>query len=407
MIPPFSRLPLLAAALAVAGCSHQTGPKQEKAAAGPPPTVRVTAAQLQDWPRVVRVQGSLAGDEEAVVGANVAGLVQEVPVDLGTVVRKGDVLAALRTEEFDVGVRQAEAQLGQVRSKLGLKPGEPDDKLDPLKAPTVRQEKAMMEDARTKAERGRVLLGQKVISPEEAQLLDAQLAVAAARYESALNGVDEQVALLAAQKAALQIAKQARSDAVIRAPFDGVVALRHVAPGAYVVRGAAVVTVVRADPLRFRAAAPERDALRVQIGQPLRIVVEGSSEPITATVTRVSPALDLASRALTFEADVPNRGGRLRAGLFAEAEVVVDPKARALTVPATAVTEFAGVEKVWLVKDGEAKEQRVRTGRREIDRVEVVVGLSPGDPVAADARQARAGRVVAQTDATGNAADAD
>jgi RND family efflux transporter MFP subunit len=153
---------------------------------------------------------------------------------------------------------------------------------------------------------------------------------------------------------------------------------------------------VRTDSLRFRAGVPERAAAQVRVGEPLTIALEGAAEPLTVTVSRISPALDLTNRTLMLEADVPNPEGRLHAGLFAEGDIVVDPKAQTLAVPATAVTEFAGVEKVYLVQGGKAEERRVLTGRRQLEWVEILGGLSAGDAVITDAGQGRIGPVTAE-----------
>jgi RND family efflux transporter MFP subunit len=373
---------------AASGAAQQaTGP------AGPPPVVRVTTVALQSWPQVVRVQGTLAADEEVIIGAKVAGRVKTVPVDRGTEVGANAVLAELELEEFDLRVKQAEAQLEQVRAKLGLEPGERDETLNRFKAPPVVQEQALLDEARFLLARARGLLRQNAVTVEDVQRLEAALRVAEARYASALNTVDEQIALLATRRAELALARQQRTDAVIRAPFSGFVQERHTAPGAFLNVGDPVVVLVKTDPLRFRAGVPERESARVAVGQSVRIHVEGRTEPLTATVTRISPALHPASRAVIIEADVPNPGGRLRAGVFAEGDIVVDPAARVLAVPAAALTEFAGVEKVWVVRDGTAREQRVRTGRRERGRVEILDGLAAGDVILADARQGRAGPV--------------
>jgi hypothetical protein len=82
--------------------------------------------------------------------------------------------------------------------------------------------------------------------------------------------------------------------------------------------------------------------------------------------------------------------------LFAEAGIVVEPDARALAVPTTAVREFAGVEKVWVVQDGQATERVVSTGRRDGDHVEVLHGLAAGERVVRDAQHGRAGPVTVQ-----------
>lgn len=386
---------LICLCLGLAGCepssAHDAPVRGSDAASAA--GVEVTQAQLSPWPLKVRVQGSLIGDEEAVIGAKVAGRVREVLVDRGVPVTQGQVVACLEPEEFELQVRQAEAQVAQVRAKLGLEPGEPDEKLDPLKAPPVVQEQALLEEALFLVERARGLISQRAIAMEEFQKHEMAYRVAKARHATALNTVDEQIALLGLRRVELALAKQHQADARITAPFQGIVQERQIARGVYLQAGQPVVTLVRTDPLRFQAGVPEREAARVRVGQVVTLYAEGQEEPITAQVTRVCPALDPNSRTLVIEADVPNPDNRQRAGVFAQADIVVDPAARVLAVPETAVSEFAGVEKVWLVRDGRAAEQRVFPGRRGGGLVEILKGLSAGDAVVADARQGRAGPV--------------
>jgi multidrug efflux pump subunit AcrA (membrane-fusion protein) len=113
-----SLLPLLAG---LAGCHAAASSPPVDAAASPaaPVQVEAVAAESRPWPLVVRVQGSLLADEHAAIGTKVAGRVQKVHVDLGSRVAAGDLLIALEPEEFDLQVREAEAQLEQVRVKLG------------------------------------------------------------------------------------------------------------------------------------------------------------------------------------------------------------------------------------------------------------------------------------------------
>jgi RND family efflux transporter MFP subunit len=368
------------------GCFEEPAPPPPAAAQTADPGGSPLTVVLEPWPAVVSVQGSLFGDEQAVVGTKVAGPVASVNVDIGSVVRKGDVLASLRIEEFELRVRHAEAQVQSLRAKVGLKPGADDAKLDRTKAPPVRLERTMLDDAKAKVDRARSLQGQRAIPAEEVQTLEAALRVAEAKYDSSLNLVEEQIALLGVAKQDLGLAIQARDDATIRAPFDGTVQQRLVAPGVFLQVGTPVVTLVRTDPLRFRAGVPEREALKVAVGQAVRVHIEGMREPVVGTVTRIAPALEMNSRSLTIEADVPNSGGKLRAGLFAHGDVVVDPAAKAVVVPKTAVTEFAGVEKVWVVEKGQPREARLRTGRRESERLEVLDGVKPGDVILAAPR---------------------
>ncbi|MFO0946492.1 MAG: efflux RND transporter periplasmic adaptor subunit [Planctomycetota bacterium] len=359
-----------------------------------PVEVSAVTARAHAWPEVVKIQGSLYGDEEAVVGAKVQGRVDSVDAEMGSLVHQGQVLASLDPKDFKLKVQQAEALYRQVRARLGMKPDDSDDSLDPKRSPKVREEQALLEDAQSKAERAKYLLRQRAISTEEVQAQEAAKNVAEARYQSALNGVDEQIALLAVHRAELEMARTQLDESVLKAPFDGIVRERLVAPGVYVNVGDAIVVLVRTNPLRFRGGVPERDAMKVQIGQKVKVRVDGADRVLEGNVTRISPALDLSSRSLTVEIDLPNPESRFRAGLFAEAEITVDEKAKTLAIPAEALYEFAGIEKVWLIREGVAAETKIRAGRRNRSHVEVLEGLSTGDQIIAHAPQGRPGPVV-------------
>jgi RND family efflux transporter MFP subunit len=151
--------------------------------------------------------------------------------------------------------------------------------------------------------------------------------------------------------------------------------------------------------LRLRLEVPERESLLVCLGQTVRLRVEGSTNLFTGKIARLSPALDEASRMLLVEADVPNPGA-LRAGLFARAQIVVQEREEGLTVPASAVVTFAGIEKVFTVEEGRALEKPVTTGRRGLDWVEITSGLETGAPVVLDPGGLRGGQPVRPAAAT-------
>lgn len=388
------------ALLVAAGCNHPeataTAPTAEPSAEGLLP---VTVA-MQTWPQTVTVQGTLLGFDRVTIAAKVAGRVQQVHFDLGDQVRPGDKLAVLELEEFRFRVEQAGAQIAQVRAKLGLGPEQSLKSFDARRVPAVLQEEILRNEARLNLDRANQLIEGQAISLEELQKREALMKVAEARYVTALNQVREQVEELAGREAELKLAQEALDDATIVAPTHedkpavspedkGVCAVllvveeRHVAPGAYVQVGQPVATLVRVDKLRFHAGVPERLAMLVREKQSVAIRIEGREKPLAATIARISPAVDPANRSLTIEADVANGDFQLRAGLFAVGEIVVDPAATALVVPADAIGEFAGVEKVRLIREGKAVEQPVRTGRRREGWIEVLEGLKPGDQVAA------------------------
>jgi RND family efflux transporter MFP subunit len=251
-------------------------------------------------------------------------------------------------------------------------------------------------EAQNNVNRARPLVASRAMSQGEYDTLVAQLKAAQARYNAALNTVGEQVSMIGVRRKELALAQQMVSDSRIIAPFDGVVGERRVSPGEYVAAGQAVVTLVRADRLRFTAGVPESHAADVRVGQRVEIEChEPGASPIVTAVSRVSPTVMQSSRSILIEADVPNPELKLQAGLFAEAELVVDPDAQAVVVPASAVSRFAGVQKVWVVADGVARQQTVRTGRENASRVEIVEGLMAGSVLVRTASDGHDGPVVA------------
>jgi RND family efflux transporter MFP subunit len=392
---------LLAAAhlLAALGCNQTTAPADASSVAAKktvaPKEVAVVEAALRPWPRTVAIQGSLLADEDSVIGSKLACRVDTVSVDLGSIVKKGDPLVMLDRSELDLRVKFAEAQLKQACAAIGLTPDGDETKVEYANSPRVELEQALIDEAQAAVTRGKQLLPTRAITGAEYDTLVAVLKAAQARYDSALNAVAEQISLIGVRRTELALAQQQLVDANILAPFDGIVENRRVSPGEYVQVGQPVITLVRTDRLRLTAGVPESKAGPIKKGQKVQIRVAGRDEPVDAVISRVSPTVMQTSRSVRIEADVANPDLELQAGLFAEADIIVDPDAQTLALPATAVSRFAGVQKVWLVKDGTARQQTIRTGRESDGRVEILEGLAAGDRVVATAAQGHDGPVIA------------
>jgi len=356
-------------------------PQETTAASSRPREVRVVPAAAERMARVVAATGTLAADDQMTLGMKVAGRVSEILVDLGSVVRRGQPLARLDPTDFRLRVEQAEAALQQARARLGLPPDATDDHVDPAQTALVRQARALLDEARLSRERMATLWESQGVARAQLDAAEAALEVAEGRYQDAIEEVRNRQAVLAERRTELEIARQQLGDTVLYAPTDGAVRERRVSPGEFLGAGAPVVTVVRVHPLRLRIAVPERAASQVRVGQTVRVTVEGNSNAYAGRVARLSPAIEEANRALQIEAEVPNERGLLRPGAFARAEIVTRTDQPAVLVPASAIVTFAGIEKVITVHDGKAVETRVRTGRREGDRVEIVEGLEAGTPI--------------------------
>jgi RND family efflux transporter MFP subunit len=338
----------------------------------------VPAAQ-QALPRTVVATGTLAAQEQVVLGVKVAGRLARISVDLGSPVRRGQPVARLDDGDYRLRVEQAEAALQQARARLGLSPRGTDERLDPERTAVVRQARAVLEEARLTRERSERLVEQQLIARSQLDTAVANQQVAEGRYQDALEEVRNRQAVLAQRRSELELARQQLADTVLRSPLDGAVSQRQASVGEYLAPGAPVVTLVRLHPLRLRLAVPEREATGLRVGQTVRVTVEGDAAPHAGRVARLSPAIQEQSRTLAIEAEIPNAAGTLRPGAFARAEIVTQAARSVITVPATAILTLAGIEKVLVVQDGKSAEKRVETGRRVGDAVEILSGLAVGE----------------------------
>jgi membrane fusion protein (multidrug efflux system) len=123
----------------------------------------------------------------------------------------------------------------------------------------------------------------------------------------------------------------------------------------------------------------------VKVGQELTLAVEAMpGAAVTGRIARLSPAVNPQTRSFPLEGRVPNPGGGLKPGGFARVHIVTDLVERVLTVPASALQYRYGVNRVFVVKDGQLHATEIKIGDRVGDRVEVVSGVEAGQPIAAD-----------------------
>src|SRR5262245_44887290 len=231
-----------------------------------------------------------------------------------------------------------------------------------------------MDAARSRLDRARQLFEKGLLPKADFDTTNSAYKVAEAKYEDSLEEARNRQALLAQRRSELEIARQQLADAVLYTPIDGMIRQRSANKGQYLAAGTPVVTVVQMHPLRLQTAVPEREARMIRVGQPVRVTVEGAPGMHQGRVARISPSFDETNRTLLVETEVANTAGILRPGAFARAEIVVAAGYKALLVPASAIATFAGIDRVFTVKDGKASEKRIKTGRRSDEGVEVVDG---------------------------------
>src|SRR6185503_5671895 len=224
-----------------AGADNKTQPRQVK-------TVKVVETPVG---QAVTVNGTLAAYDQTTISVKVPGRLQTISVDLGSVIRKGQAIAQLEQSDYRLRVQQAEAALAQARARLGLSPDGADDRVAAEQTGTVRQAKAMLDEAKTKRDRASRLVEQGVIARAEFDSADAEYKVALSRYQDGVEEIRNRQGLLAQRRSELALARQQLADTIVYSPMTGVVQEKKASVGEYLAAGAAVVDIVRIDPLRL------------------------------------------------------------------------------------------------------------------------------------------------------------
>ena len=348
--------------------------------------MRTTTVQKMAIQRQVDLAGTLMSPDQARVSAEAGGIVRSVLVEIGREVKAGDPLIRIEPRELALAVARAESALRQTRAQLGMHgaldggdTAPPDDEIG-----SVRNAIANREDARAAAERAKALSGRGLISPVDLQTAETRLKVAEAAYQSAVDNARGQKALLQDRRASYDLAVKKLNDATVRAPISGIVSERLVQVGEFISERTPVATIVQVDPLKLRTGVQERHAGVIQPGLEVEFRVESFGEEVfRGKVAHVSPALDQTMRTFPVEAIVENSNRRLQPGFFAKGVILTHKDEDVKAVPDSAVSTFAGVSSVYVIKDGKITQQNVELGVRQGNVWEILGGLKGDETLAA------------------------
>lgn len=408
--------PLLIFILIAFPIACDRSPTGSKAPTDSAVAVRLQPVVTQPVQRSVDVTGTLYGNEETTISAKVSGRIASIARDMGDRCRAGELLLQIDRTDYELAHRQKELAVREVLAKLGLE-YLPTGDFDPATVPTVQQAKLKAENAEAKYNRGRQLHEQTppLMSDQDFADLKTAFEVAKSDYDVALLTARSLLNEARSLQAQADMARQTLADASVLAPKPIVatdnaasqpgteqsyaIAARLVSVGEYVREGTPLFRLIDDDPIKLRAAVPERYAADVNVGQAAKVRVEAYADEFTGRVTRINPQIDPASRTFTVEVLIPNSAHRLKAGAFARASVLTRVDDRVVFVPREAVVNFAGVSKVFTVgADGKAIEHAVEvndaapvsrdatrrasaSGDHELDLVEVIRGLDGTESV--------------------------
>ncbi|MGQ9531485.1 MAG: efflux RND transporter periplasmic adaptor subunit [Desulfotomaculales bacterium] len=303
------------------------------------------------------VSGKVAGAVEVNLVPKTAGKVATVTVDVGSRVRAGQVVVQLEANELAAAVAQAEAALAAARSAR-------------------EQAQADFEVARANYERGKMLFEQGAISQSEYEnkfVLPYNLAKERAAGTAA--------AQVAQAEAALRLAQANYANSIITSPISGVVTARYVDPGEMASPNSPVLTIVQMDPVVVEVGVGETLVNRLQVGQEVSVrIAAARSEPYTGRVKTVSPGADPRTKTYQVKVEIPNPGGTIKPGMFAEVDFGGAAE-ETLLVPRDAVVTRDGKTVVFTVVEGKAVAREVEIGDSDGRNVAIKAGLSEGDRI--------------------------
>jgi len=315
----------------------QTAIGQAAAFQPPPEAVTTVVAGEEHWPATLSAIGTVAAVQGVEVSADLPGTVEVVAFDSGQSVREGDVLAKLDT-------RQELAQLAAAEAQREL--------------------------ARLNFERMQGLLDEQVISRAEFDRATADLRQGEARVGEIRSAIDRKT---------------------IRAPFSGLLGIRHVNRGQYLSAGDNLVTLQSLNPIYVNFGVPQQAMAELRSGRDVRISsADGKGGAFTGHITAVDSIVDPATRNIQAQATLPNPGGVLRPGMFVQAEVTLGGSSAIIPLPASAISYAPYGDSVFVVTDlkdpaGKSyrgvRQQFVKVGTGRGDQIGIVSGLKVGDEV--------------------------
>lgn len=282
----------------------------------------------------IRAVGTLGPNESVVISSEISGRIARIGFREGEAVKAGDVLI-----ELDDAILKAE--LDKVRSDLSL--------------------------ARANRERALTLANQG---------------------SGTQRARDEAEAAYQAQQANLALAEARLEKAALTAPLSGIVGLRNVSVGAYVVPGQRIVELSDVDTLKVDFRVPELNASQIRVGQ--KILISADAVPgatFEGNIYAIDPIVDINGRAIRLRAQVPNPDGRLSPGFFTRIRIVIDQRQNAMLVPESAIIPLDGKIMVYRVVNGRAVQTEVVIGQRLPGLVEIRRGLSANDTVVSAGQQ--------------------
>ncbi|MCG1013280.1 efflux RND transporter periplasmic adaptor subunit [Tepidanaerobacter sp. GT38] len=383
--PSYIIMLVLIVTLIISGCSSQTATVVEQEKIVP---VNVSLSQKEDLPEYQSFPGKVMAVDEVGLSPKLGGIVEQILVKEGEMVKAGQALIILDKKDVINQVNQAQAAYDAAIANLSnLEQGQFPQQLAQLES-ALKQAEANFNNAKENYERMKELFSEGAIPKQQFEGVELQYNIAKEQYESAKTQltitkektIPESLAAAKAQvkqaEAVLAAAKAALDNCVITSPIDGTVGAITATVGQMASPGYSIITVGNLNSVEIHINVTEDRVNGLKVGQEAEVIVDAASDlPFKGEIVSISPFKDLRTQVYPVKILVPNEKGLLKSGMFARVKLMVALHTDVVTVPEDAVVAYDGRTIVYTLEGDVAKANVVETGPTSMGKTVITKGL--------------------------------
>ena len=341
-----------------------------------PVTIEVIHPVIKTMEEYTKVIGNCKSEKQSSFGSRISGILEKFVVDEGVRVKKGQVLAQLDQSDYKLDFKLA--KLNYKNSFDQVIKGEAEIKRATINLATAEKDFHRIQELFKKGFANKQNLDHSQNSFESAQAAFIQA-------ETGLKILKTQVELLNTQ---VIIAQKKIKDCLIKAPFDGIISVRHFSAGEWVKTGQAIFTIEKDNPIEVKGEISEIYLDKLYIGMPIRVTVDGlysslknQKRTFETILKEIGATVDQKHRTIEIIVQIENSKHQLKPGLFARMQVIFSRKENVISIPQSSLISKPKGDYVFVVKNNQAKLQIIETGLKDNGMIEVIAGLSTRDMI--------------------------
>lgn len=345
------------------------GKEVEEVIAEPLKPVDLMEVTIKDYSDDLEISGNVKPAQLIKQGFKVAGVIGDVYVKEGDRISAGQALMSLNPQDYELGVRAAQAQYESLDMELNSKIGS-----------AINQAKANLDFIETQLDRVKRLHEQGAVATKTVEELEVSLVMAQNKYQEALDAKNTSEAQLRQAGAGLDMAQSQLNDTIIYSPIDGTVVKQVAEVGETIAPGYPAFVLGRLDTLEVEIGAPDNLIDYMKIGDKVNMLIYGIEKKVEGVISNIDSSADLETRTFGVKIDIDNAEGNIKPGMIASVNIGMD-KIRGIMIPIDAIMDDAESQSVFVYDEetGKVSKRDLVVGKIFGDHVQIVEGLEEGE----------------------------